>query len=226
MQTNHPAQDDIQQAMGFLSSHRIWEAVPRELLEQLLREQSTLRLYDKHEQIWSDEANYQRALGLMLSGTAQVKKERMLLSAHHPGDYFGLATLYAPVDFYATEIVALTPCRVLFWDKAAIDSILRSYPEVAINFIAYMCERVYYLNARLDTLIAGSAVRRLECHLRATAVMDDAGRLVCKVPNRSALAQSLSMGRATLYRAMDELERQGLMERQGSKIVLTGRGSA
>ena len=226
MQTNCPTEEDLAQALGFLSVHRIWEAVPPKLLEQLLREHSTLRLYGKHEQIWSDEANYQRALGLVLSGTAQVKKERMLLSAHHKGDYFGLATLYAPVNFYATEIVALTPCRVLFWSKEAIDSILQAYPEVAVSFIAYMCERVYYLNARLDTLIAGSAARRLECHLRATAVMDDTGRLVCEVPNRTALAQSLSMGRATLYRAMDELERQGLMERQGSKIVLTGRGSA
>ena len=222
MQANHPTQEDIRQALGYLSAHRIWEAVPRGLLEQLLREQSTLRLYEKHEQIWSDEANYQRALGLVLSGTAQVKKERMLLSAHHKGDYFGLATLYAPVDFYATEIVALTPCRVLFWSKSAIDSILQSYPQAAINFIAYMCERVYYLNARMDMLIAGSAARRLECHLRATAVMDDAGRLVCDVPNRTVLAQSLSMGRATLYRAMDELERQGAIVREGSVIVLLG----
>ena len=220
MQTIRPNQEDIAQAFSLLKTHRIWEAVPPALLEQLLREHGSLRVYDKLEPIWSDNANYQQALGLVLSGTAQVKKERMLLSAHHKGDYFGLATLYAPVDFYATEIVALTPCRIFFWDKAAIDRILHDYPQAAVNFIAYLCERVYYLNARMDTLIAGSAARRLECHLRATAIIDDAGRLVCHIPNRSALAQSLSMGRATLYRALDELERQSLIKRTGNEIVL------
>jgi CRP-like cAMP-binding protein len=206
--------------MGYLTAHRIWEAVPPALLEQLLREKSALCRYDKNESIWSDEENYRQALGLVLEGTAQVKKERLLLSAHHPGDYFGLATLYAPVNFYATEIMALTPCRVLFWDKSAIDSVLHVYPQAAINYISYMCERVYYLNARLDTLIAGSAARRLECHLRAIAVIDDAGRLVCSIPSRTALAQTLGLGRASLYRAMDELARQGLIERIEDAVYL------
>lgn len=220
MQTLPLTTQDLDAAVEFISSHRIWEAVPAALLKQLLLEQATLCHYNKTEPIWSDETNYQRALGLVLEGTAQVKKERLLLSAHHKGDYFGLATLYAPVDFYATEIVALTPCRIVFWNKSAIDGILHAYPQVALNYLAYMCERVYYLNARLDTLIAGSAARRLECHLQAIAVLDEHDRLLCQIPSRTALAQSLGMGRASLYRAIDELERQGMITREGNNIVL------
>jgi len=221
MHTKTPTPQDIAQAMEFLSSHQIWQAVPPALLQQLLAEQASLVCYDKSEQIWSDETNYQRALGLVLDGTAQVKKERLLLSAHHKGDYFGLATLYAPVDFYATEIVALTPCRILFLNKHAIDGVLNAHPEAMKNYMAYMCERVYYLNAKLDTLIAGSAARRLEYHLRAIAAADSTGRLVCQIPSRTKLAQSLGLGRASLYRALDELMRQEIIKQEGADIILT-----
>jgi len=153
MQIKHPSEAELSQALAYLTTHRIWQVVPQDLLAQLLRDNTTLHCYETHEPIWSDERNYQRAMGLVLSGTAQVKKEHLLLSTHHKGDYFGLSTLYTPADFYAAEIVAETPCCILFWDKSAIDTIVCSYPDAAVNFIAYMCQRVYYLNARLDSLL-------------------------------------------------------------------------
>ena len=220
MQSTRPSPEDILQGARYLLAQRIWESVPGHLLGQLMEQKGEVCLYAKGERIWSDAADYRRALGLVLDGTAQVMKERMLLSVHRQGDYFGLVTLYAPVGYYATEIAALTPCRVLFLGRDAVDGILRAYPQAALQLIAYLSERVYYLNARLDTVIAGSAARRLECHLRAGAVMDGEGRLVCPVPSRTALAKTLGMGRASLYRALDELTRQGLIEKEGNDIVL------
>jgi len=222
MRVSRPAPEDTALAAALLRGHSpIWEAVPAALLEQLIGEQASVCLYDKGERIWSDAAQYSRAVGLVLDGAAQVHKERLPLSVHRRGDCFGLVTLYAPADFYAAEIEALSTSRVLFLDKAAVDGILRAYPEAALALAAWLSERVYYLNARLDTVSAGSAARRLECHLRAIAVMDGAGRLVCPVPSRTMLAKTLGLGRASLYRALDELTRQGIIAREGNDIVLT-----
>lgn len=220
MQSCQLSAEEIAQGTAVLRRHRIFAPVPETLLQQLIAGQGELCCYAKGQQIWCDGADYRRALGLVLEGSAQVKKERMLLSVHRKGDYFGLVTLYAPADYYASEIEALTPCRVLFLPKLAVDRMLRDYPKAAMELIGYLSERVYYLNARLDTVTAGTAARRLECHLRSIAVMDEGGRLICPVTSRTALAKALGMGRASLYRAMDELERQEIIAREEDGILL------
>jgi len=221
MRTAALTNEDIRQATGYLSAHAIWRDLPAEQLEDLAAG-GEICLYEKGEHIWGGEAGYRQALGLMLGGMAQVRKERMLLSVHREGDYFGLVTLYYESGYYAAEIEALRECRVLFICKQAVDRLLDACPGAAKAYIAYLSQRVYYLNARLDTVTAGSAARRLECHLRAKAVMDEQGRLVCPAGSQTALAQSLNMGRATLYRAMEELAQQGMIQREGKEIVLAG----
>ena len=221
MRTAALANEDIERAVGYLSAHAIWSCLPPERLEDLAAG-GGICLYEKGERIWGGEAGWRRALGLVLAGAAQVRKDRLLLSVHREGDYFGLVTLFYDAGCYAAEIEALRECRVLFIGKLAVDRLLDDCPGAAKALIAYLSQRVYYLNARLDTVTAGSAARRLECHLRARAVMDAQGRLVYPAGSQTALAQSLNMGRATLYRAMEELAQQGMIQREGKEIVLKG----
>jgi len=213
--------EDIERAVGYLSAHAIWSGLPPERLEDLAAA-GEICLYEKGERIWGGEAGYRQALGLVLGGAAQVRKERMLLSVHREGDYFGLVTLFYDTGYYAAEIEALRECRVLFIGRLAVERLLDACPGAAKAYIAYLSQRVYYLGARLDTVTAGSVARRLECHLRAGAVMDEQGRLIYSSGSQTALAQSLNMGRATLYRAMEELAQQGLVQREGKEIVLKG----
>ncbi|MDR2752843.1 MAG: Crp/Fnr family transcriptional regulator [Oscillospiraceae bacterium] len=214
------APQEVRQVAAYLRTHKIWRQMPTSALEKLLAARAAVCVFAKGAPIWGGDVPFVQAMGLVLAGFAQVRKEHLLLSVHRPGDYFGLATLYNSEGHYPTEIVAAQPCRVLFLPKEAIDDLLKAYPAVATDYIAYLSQRVYYLNGRLDALTAGSAARRLECHLRAAAVMDEQGRLVCAVPSQTALAQAIGMGRASLYRALETLARAGVISREGKGIVL------
>jgi len=218
MKTIALTNEDIAQAAGYLHAHSIWKAIPADELEQLLR-QARVSLYEKGELIWGGGAEYRRAIGLVLAGEAQVKKEHLLLSVHRRGDYFGLVTLFNPCEYYTADIAALQPCRIVFIEKSAIEGLLDAHPAAAKEYIAYLSQRVYFLNGRLDAVTAGSAAGRLESHLRSIAEPEGES-LVCEISNFSALAKTLSMGRASLYRALEALAAQGVIAREGGKIFV------
>ncbi|MCL2107071.1 MAG: Crp/Fnr family transcriptional regulator [Oscillospiraceae bacterium] len=212
-------EEDVRLAMKFMREHMIWSCAAPALLEETLRRESFVESYDKGEEIWNEE-KYRQAFGLVLEGAARVRKDRLPLSVHRAGDYFGLVTLYYPSGYYAAEIEAVMPSRILFLPREAIDRLLDACPEAAKRYIAYLSQRVYYLAGRLDAVTAGTAARRLECYLRAMAEPDGAGRCRCDIPSFTALAKALNMGRATLYRALEELAEQGTIKREGKTIEL------
>ncbi|MDR0531348.1 MAG: Crp/Fnr family transcriptional regulator [Oscillospiraceae bacterium] len=219
MRTIPPTSNDIAAALGYLAAHNIWRGVPRGALEENLRGHAWVCLYDKGEDVWGGAAEYRRALGLVLEGEAQVRKERLLLSIHRRGDFFGLATLFNQYGFYAADIQATNACRVLFLAQEAVEALLDAHPAAAKEYISYLSQRVYFLNSRLDAVTAGTAARRLENYLRSVARPDG----FCEIQSYSALAKTLGMGRASLYRALDELKAQGIAAHAERGIALQSR---
>lgn len=161
-----------------------------------------------------------RALGVIISGTAQVEKgtpdHLIVMSRLIQGDVFGAVSLYASSDRYVTGIRAITPVTALILPKRIIDKLIRTYPEIAVNYLTYLSERIYFLNSRIDSFTGGSAVQRLAGYFLMSEA-DTSG-----VP-AAHLASALDIGRASLYRAFEELERAGAIRRDGKLITVLSR---
>lgn len=175
--------------------------------------------YKKGDYIFSREVN-PRALGIIMSGTAQVEKgsqdHLIVMSRLIQGDVFGAVSLYASSERYVTAIKALTPVSALIIPKRIMDKLIRTYPEIAVNYLTYLSERIYFLNRRIDSFTGGSAVQRLAGYF-LMGEADTSG-----VP-AAHLASALDIGRASLYRAFDELERVGAIRRDGKLITVLSR---
>lgn len=175
--------------------------------------------FQKGAYIFSREEN-PRALGIVISGTAQVEKgtpdHLIVMSRLTRGDVFGAVSLYASSERYVTGIKALTPVSALIIPKRVMDKLIRAYPEVAINYLTYLSERIYFLNRRIDSFTGGSAVQRLAGYF-LMAESDTAA-----VP-AAHLATALDIGRASLYRAFEELEQAGAIRRDGKLITVLSR---
>ncbi len=175
--------------------------------------------YQKGTYIFSREAN-PRALGVILSGTAQVEKgtqdHLIVMSRLLQGDVFGAVSLYASSERYVTAIRAVTPVTALIIPKRIMDKLIRTYPEIAVNYLTYLSERIYFLNRRIDSFTGGSAVQRLAGYFLMSEA-DTSG-----VP-AAHLASALDIGRASLYRAFEELEQAGAIRRDGKLITVLSR---
>lgn len=164
------------------------------------------------------------SLGMLLEGSAQVSKggtgRRVLMSTLQKGDLFGAVTLYGTTDVYLTRITARTPCAALFLDKALVDVMLQQSPQAARQYIAYLSDRICFLNSRIDAFTGGTAESRLAAYLLANRCQEEGGAFVRLRIGMNQLTLSLDIARASLYRAMERLEEAGAIRRDGRVIAI------
>lgn len=159
----------------------------------------------------------ERALGIVLEGRAEavsLTREQTVLAAFRPGDTFGAAALFGGTG-YVSRIRAVTGCTVLLLPEEQLRQWFVRCPRMAANYIAFLSDRVRFLNGRIAIFTQEGARQRLYRWLRANC--DEAGRLPERL-SMTKLAGALSMGRTSLYRAMEELESAGLIVRDGKRI--------
>ena len=80
-------------------------------------------------------------------------------------------------------------------------------------YLQFLAERVQFLNAKIRSFTAGSTERRL-----ALWLAEHAQNGAIRTPSLSMLAETLDIGRASLYRALDKMELEGLITRNGREI--------
>jgi len=178
--------------------------------------------YEKGETVF-DPVHFARAVGLVLAGRIRVSggsAPRYRMRTLGKGDPFGAAAVFSPEEDYATCLTAETRCRVLFLPQALLARLLTEDPAVAENYIVFLSERVRFLNEKIRSLTTPSTGETLRQYLLKNARPGEEGFALRLTAGYSALADTLNMGRASLYRALDEMEEKGLIRREGKKILI------
>lgn len=166
----------------------------------------------------------------LISGAAAVMTpgdgHDCLLRMLRPGDAFGVATLFAPTKEgepapAVTRVVAEIPTQALIFQEEVVRRLLLGDPTFAMNYIRFLSDRVRFLNRRLACLGAGAATRRLAAWLDVT-VPEGTDSCTISLP-LSRLPEALGLSRASLYRALDELEERHLLVRNGKQLHLPDR---
>lgn len=177
------------------------------------------RNYAKGQVIYRPR-DYERSLGVLLSGTVEVTKEgdgghAMIVSVLSRGEAFGGAALFNEREDYVTTLTAREAARILFFPQPSVSALIRD-PRIAENYIRYLCGRIHFLSGKIDSLIAGTGERKVAQYLLSQL---EGGaemlRLSCSLTD---LAERLHMGRASLYRAFDHLSSEGILEKRGRTI--------
>lgn len=172
--------------------------------------------YKKGEVIY-DRDNYERALGILLTGKAEaVAQEKSALTTFLAGATFGAAALFGGEE-YVSVIRATTDCRVQFLPEEVLRKLFADYPQTAVNYVAFLSDKIRFLNRKIATYTSGGAAGRLYYWLGANC--DEAGHLPAGV-TMTRLAKMLNVGRTSLYRALEELEKKGLIKKQNGEVIL------
>ena len=160
---------------------------------------------------------FRKAVGVLLEGQVSVIKGRdLLLNTLGPGQCFGVAALFCPAESYVTTVLAKTPAVLVFLSDAWLTGLFRRYPDAAVRYIAFLSQRIRFLNQKIDSFTAPTVQDALYRHLLSIQV---GGRAEI-AGGYSGLARALNMGRASLYRSLDALEEEGLIRREGKTILL------
>lgn len=175
-----------------------------------------LRVLERGEALYTPES-FAQALGLVASG-ALVAENRsgIALNTLNRGTLFGVAAVFGEADRYVSTIRAKSPARVLLIERGLLERLFVEHPECALRYVAFLTDRVRFLNAKIESFTAPSAQASLEHWL----VQASGGGDSVTVASWSAVSRALDMSRTSLYRALDALEAEGKIAREGKKVIL------
>lgn len=180
--------------------------------------------FEKGEIIY-DYNNFKNSLGIILKGKVSVRKKNkdsVLINTLCEGEAFGGAVLFAGEDKFIACIKAESKCDMLFISQEDMEKLIAFSHEVSINYIKYLAKSLVFLNERLDIFSAGSAEERTLEYLRKNCHKGENGVCFTDVSSITNMAEYLSVGRATLYRILDDFELRGIIERERKRIYIKG----
>lgn len=168
------------------------------------------------ELLFSDSV---RRIGVIVRGSAKAVKPKkegfVTMSVLGYGDVFGAVSVMGG-DLPSAEARAVKPLKALVFTPEAFDGLLENDFRLTKNYCAYLISRIRFLTERVECMAGTSASEKLLKYFETNAVSG-----VCHIPfGMDSLARAISVSRATLYRAVDELEKDGRIARSGHEIRL------
>ena len=162
----------------------------------------------------------ERGLMLLLCGRARVafrgEGGERLVKFLEAGHVFGAAGLFSDTVPQAV-VIAEEDCQALFVPERVLPEIWEQYPKTAERYIAFLTERVRFLNRRVSALSEPSVDMRLWQYLLQHCEQDGTVRLDRSM---SALAKTLGIGRASLYRVLEQMQAEGRLQYKDHVICI------
>lgn len=140
----------------------------------------------------------------------------LVLHDAQAGEAFAEASLFS--DTYHCDALAEISSTVIAYPKQALLAALREDPEAAVTLVGHLAQQVQALRGRIELLNIKSARDRvlgyLHSRLRASATAVELDR------TWKAIASEIGLTHEAVYRALAELEQDGLIERDGNAVTL------
>jgi CRP-like cAMP-binding protein len=166
-----------------------------------------------------------RGLFIIVHGLIEIRQvslrgREQVFHTEGPGATLGEAPLFDGGGYIASA-VALMPTRVLFLARAELLGLCRRRPVVALAILRAMARRVRHFANLVSDLTFLPVTERLARHLVAPLAEPVKPGLSLDIAlTHAQLAARLGTVRELVTRAFSELERTGVISRNGSRIVI------
>lgn len=183
---------------------------------EIISEFSEVKSYRAGEIIYSAQSFF-NAVCFIVSGEAFAETDnsgRLRMNTFKSGTCFGAAAVFGGGDRYVSTVTAKTDVEVVFLTECRLKEIFLKYPVTALSYIEFLSDRIRFLNAKFGVISSPSAEDTVYNYL-LTLETDGYARLPVGM---TALSKMLGLGRATLYRSFDALEREHKIERENDII--------
>jgi CRP-like cAMP-binding protein len=139
----------------------------------------------------------------------------LVLHVAHAGEAFAEASLFSRI--YHCDALAEIASSVIAYPKRALLGALSQDPEAAITLVGHLAQQVQALRGRIELLNVKSARDRVLGYLHSRLGASDTTVELDRT--WKAIAGEIGLTHEAVYRALAELERDGLIERDGSSIA-------
>lgn len=171
---------------------------------------SAPKTFVKGEEIYNADT-FEKSIGVIIKGKAKATtlSGDVFLTRFGRGDLFGAAAVFGDNKEYISKIVADSDCTVQFIEQEKLSFLFEKYPIVSINYISFLSSKIRFLNEKLAIMMQDGVEGRIYAYLLKNDGYE--GKM-------TALADTLCIGRTSLYRSLEALENKNLIVRNDGKI--------
>lgn len=197
----------------------------KDLTEKLLKTK-LIKNYDKGEVICQGDksSNYILLIhtGLVKILTYLMDGREFVIDTPTPGSVVGEIDVLRNTR-PSFEVHALTACEVWSLDAKIVRDAIASDPEVSVNLLFYVVQRIRELEGRLVCLTSVSIPSRLaNALLRLSSIEGQSGRAKSKINiSQHELASMLPASREKVNRCLREWERSRIVDLSPGTITIT-----
>ena len=198
-------------------THKIFDGLTAAETEEILNSISKATTFKKGDELYKNGK-----VALLKSGKATIRRisltgQPLMIRSLGENEIFGAASIFGEWKKGASSIIAETDGEIIYIDESDFRELLIKNEKVTFNYIAFLTERIRFLNRRIDAFSAGSTEQRLYEFLLSNK--DEKG-VFTLTTSMSKLSSMLNVGRTSLYRDISSLESKGLIERKAKKIYV------
>ncbi len=156
---------------------------------------------------------------ILQKGSATIRRmsggHSVTVRTAYCGEVFGVASVFGTWEQGLSSIIANDTCFVYYINEALLKKLMSDYPAISFNYISFLTDRIRFLNRRIDTFSADNTEKRI--YEFFVSLSDKSGNVVLDF-SMAELARRLNIGRTSLYRSMETLEKSGLITRDKNII--------
>lgn len=204
------------------NEHKIFNGVNADILNTFLNDSRIdRRLFEKGEVIFAP-TSFSHSIGIITKGNAVIRRthsvsDSVILRRIGEGEIFGVSALFSEKTKFISEIIADNDCSAIFFSEGLIRELISKDTNFAINYIAMLSNKIDYLNKLISGYSAQSANAKLAHFLLQNADNDT----VSIEYSMTLLSERIGIGRASLYRAIEEFEEAKIITRKGKNICIS-----
>jgi CRP/FNR family cyclic AMP-dependent transcriptional regulator len=139
-----------------------------------------------------------------------------------PGQFFGELSL---VDRrpHPEHIIATSASKVLLIPRPVYFDITKIHPQIATDIAAALAARIRGLIKQRTLLTLATPMQRLAAQLIDLAIRENETIRIDFVPTHQEIAMMINASRETVTRAFRTLQSQGVVRRDGNRLILADR---
>jgi CRP/FNR family transcriptional regulator, dissimilatory nitrate respiration regulator len=208
-----------------LVATELWCSLPESILWNVAAS-ATVRTLSRGEILYSEQqeasALYVVVRGRLRSIRMNVEGREQVLSTELPGAILAAGALFGGEKFYST-LIADTPSQVLAIGRNEMRDLCHRYPELLWNLARMLAQKARSLAELVETLALRQVDQRVAQYLLTICQQRGIGhQTTCLVEltlNRTEIAGRVGSTREVVSRAFTHLEKAGLIQIQGRRLV-------
>ncbi len=210
-------------SVATLQNLPMFKQVPSAYLEQLVRVAAYRKVPRGTLVVRSGDAT--DSLYVLISGSMKVlnsdeEGREVILAILGPGDFFGEMGLIDGSPRSA-NVLAIEPCELLILARNDFKRCLADNFEVSLYLMRSLVQRLREADQKIESLALMDVFGRVaKLLLEFSTVQEDGQRVVARKLTKQDIAKMIGASREMVSRVMKDLEANGYIQTEGSRIIL------